>query len=87
MTAGAAFLLAVIPLFVGMMLVHLLNSRVQDQLDLIEHRRSRSLTELDNIEKDFNGTLEDVHKLPSRLKATRQYILGELDKAASKPKK
>ena len=71
-------------LAVGVVLVYILLQRLQSDLEAMEQRSRRSASEIERMQRELGQTLMETQKLPSKVKATKEFIASEARKSASK---
>ena len=71
-------------LVIGVVLVFVLLQRLQSDLASMTQRSRRTASEIDHMSKEFKQIMIETQKLPSKVKATKEFISAEARRSAVK---
>jgi len=71
-------------LLIGVILVFVLLQRLQSDLAAMTQRSRRSAYDIDHMSQEFKQIMAETQKLPSKVKATKEFIAAEARKSAAK---
>ena len=76
-----------IPLTIGVSIAIAGIARIQSQLDAVQIRQQHAMRRANQIKGEAGALSNDVQKLPSKLRATKEYLISQARKTAAKPVK
>ena len=71
-------------LLIGVVLVYVLLQRLQNDLTSMAQRSRRTSIALEQMTNESKKIIAETHKLPSKVKATKEFIASEARKSAVK---
>jgi len=86
MSEVMVIVLVLTPLSVSVLIAFVLVARLQTDVSELHGRFQRLARSLSTMRSQSDQAVADIRKLPSRIKATRQYIMSLLEKNVSAQK-